>query len=146
MIREATQNDMPAVLALWMKSTIYGHPFIDENYWHESEALVRDIYLSAAQTWLYEEDGELKGFASIIENRFLAALFVAPEAVRSGIGSKLVQHVQQRYPSLILEVYQMNQGAVKFYHAQAFRIVDSAWQEETKQATWIMSWQAVQTP
>ncbi|EDE2237475.1 GNAT family N-acetyltransferase, partial [Salmonella enterica subsp. enterica serovar Kentucky] len=42
MIRKSQSEDMASILALWMKSTIYAHPFIEERYWHESEAIVRD--------------------------------------------------------------------------------------------------------
>ncbi|NDO82617.1 N-acetyltransferase [Citrobacter sp. NCU1] len=146
MIRESQSNDMAPLLALWMKSTQYAHPFIEARYWQESEQIVRDVYLPAAQTWVWEEDGILKGFASVMEARFLGALFVAPEAIRSGIGKALVQFVQQRFPVLSLEVYQKNQSAVNFYHAMGFRIEDSAWQEDTQHPTWIMSWRADQTP
>ncbi|HCQ6989624.1 TPA: GNAT family N-acetyltransferase, partial [Enterobacter hormaechei] len=45
-----------------------------------------------------------------------------------------------------LEVYQKNVRAVNFYHAQGFRIEDSAWQDDTQHPTWIMSWQADQMP
>ncbi|MNI75679.1 putative N-acetyltransferase YjaB [compost metagenome] len=82
----------------------------------------------------------------MMEARFLGALFVEPTAIRSGIGKALVQHVQQRFSLLSLEVYQKNQSAVNFYHALGFRIEDSAWQEETHHPTWIMNWQADQTP
>ena len=112
MIRESKAEDLPSILALWMESTIHAHPFIEERYWRESESVVRDVYLPAAQTWVWEEEGELKGFASVIDDRFLGALFVAPAAIRSGIGKALVQHVQQRFSILSLEVYQKNQSAV----------------------------------
>ncbi|MDW2642965.1 N-acetyltransferase [Citrobacter sp. HN-141] len=146
MIRESNADDLAPILALWMESTIFAHPFIEERYWRESEPIVRDVYLPAAQTWVWEENGVLKGFASVMEERFLGALFVEPAAIRSGIGKALVQHVQQRFSWLSLEVYQKNQSAVNFYHALGFRIEDSAWQEETHHPTWIMGWQADQTP
>lgn len=146
MIRKSQSEDMASILALWMKSTIYAHPFIEERYWHESEAIVRDVYLPAAPTWVWEENGQLKGFVSVLEARFVGALFVAPDALRHGIGKALLEYVQQRFPLLSLEVYQKNQSAVNFYHALGFRIEDSAWQEDTAHPTWIMSWQADQTP
>ncbi len=146
MIRESTVDDLAPILALWMESTIYAHPFIEERYWRESESIVRDVYLPAAQTWVWEEKGVLKGFASVMDTQFLGALFVEPSAIRRGIGKALVQYVQQRFSLLSLEVYQKNQSAVNFYHALGFRIEDSAWQEETQHPTWIMSWQAGQTP
>lgn len=146
MIRESRSSDLAPLLALWLESTIYAHPFIAERYWHESEAIVRDVYLPAAKTWVWEEKGKLKGFVSVLEERFLGALFVAPDVLRSGIGKALVQYVQQRFSFLSLEVYQKNQNAVNFYHALGFRIEDSAWQEETQHPTWIMGWQADQMP
>lgn len=97
------------------------------------------------ENWVWEEDGKLLGFVSIMEGRFLAAMFVAPKAVRRGIGKALMQYVQQRYPHLMLEVYQKNQPAIDFYQAQGFHIVDCAWQDETQLPTWIMSWPVVQT-
>lgn len=82
----------------------------------------------------------------MLEARFVGALFVAPDALRQGIGKTLLEFVQQRFPLLSLEVYQKNQSAVNFYHALGFRIEDSAWQEDTSHPTWIMSWQADQMP
>ena len=54
----------------------------------------------------------------------------------------LLDAVKQHYTDLSLEVYQKNCRAVNFYHAQGFRIEDSAWQDETRHPTWIMRWQA----
>lgn len=96
----------PALLELWLESTIWGHPFIKSSYWRDCIPLVRDAYLANAQNWVWEEDGKLLGFVSIMEGRFLAAMFVAPKAVRRGIGKALMQYVQQRHPHLMLEVYQ----------------------------------------
>ncbi|SQB40442.1 acetyltransferase [Citrobacter koseri] len=81
MIRESRTDDMASILTLWMESTIYAHPFIEARYWRESEPIVRDVYLPAAQTWVWEEAGLLKGFASVMEARFLGALFVTPDAI-----------------------------------------------------------------
>lgn len=146
MIRKWTAKSLDPVLTLWLESTTFAHPFIDEQYWHDSLALVRDVYLPAAQTWVWEENDTLLGFISVMDNQFVGALFVAPQALHRGIGSALLNEVKQRYPMLSLEVYQKNGRAVNFYHALGFRIEDGAWQEETKHPTWIMRWQVDQTP
>lgn len=145
MIRAARSDDLPALLELWLVSTTQAHPFIDENYWLESLGLVREVYLPGAQTWVWEDNG-LKGFISVMDARFIGALFVAPDALSQGIGKALIRHVMARFPDLSLEVYQKNTRAVHFYHRQGFRIEESAWQEETHHPTWIMRWQADQTP
>lgn len=142
MIRKWRSNDTTPLLRLWLESTIYAHPFIAEDYWRESEAIVRDVYLPAAETWVWNAHGEVQGFVSVMESRFIGALFVTPNAIGQGIGRALLDHVKQRFPALSLEVYQKNDRAVNFYHAQGFQIEDSAWQEDTQHPTWIMHWQA----
>lgn len=89
MIKQAQRSELPAILELWLESTTSGHPFIEESYWRDCIPLVRDAYLANAQNWVWEENGEFLGFASIMEGRFLAAMFVAPKAVRRGIGKAL---------------------------------------------------------
>lgn len=146
MIRKWDAKETRPLLTLWLESTIHAHPFINETYWHESVAVVRDVYLPAASTWVWEENATIKGFVSVMESRFIGALFVAPDAIRRGIGSALLDEVKQHYRWLSLEVYQKNVQAVNFYHAQGFRIEDCAWQDDTLQLTWIMHWPADQTP
>ena len=124
MIRKWDTKDTAPLLALWLDSTIHAHPFISESYWRDSVAVVRDVYLPAASTWVWERDGELKGFVSVLDSRFVGALFVAPDAIRQGIGRALLDEVKQHYAWLSLEVYQKNESAVSFYHAQGFRIED----------------------
>ncbi|QFH47887.1 N-acetyltransferase [Leclercia adecarboxylata] len=146
MIRKWLNDDVEPLLALWLESTAVAHPFIDAQYWQESEPVVREVYLPSAETWVWEEKGQLRGFISVMQSAYVGALFVDPAYAGQGIGHALIHHVQQRYPSLSLEVYQKNSRAVNFYHAQGFRIEDSAWQEDTQHPTWLMSWQADQTP
>lgn len=144
MIRNWDANETGPLLELWLESTIHAHPFIAESYWYDSLPIVRDVYLPAAQTWVWEKDGVLKGFISVMESRFIGALFVAPDAARQGIGSALIGEAKKHYDGLSLEVYQKNVQAVNFYHAQGFRIEDCAWQDETQHPTWIMHWSADQ--
>ncbi|MEG6306208.1 N-acetyltransferase [Enterobacter ludwigii] len=146
MIRKWESDNAGPLLSLWLESTTEAHPFISASYWKENEGMVRDVYLPAAETWVWEEDGMLRGFISVMQSQFVGALFVSTDFIGRGIGRALLNHVQQRFPYLSLEVYQKNVRAVNFYHAQGFRIEDSAWQDDTQHPTWIMSWQVDQTP
>lgn len=146
MIRKWQSDDPAPLLSLWLESTTAAHPFINADYWRENEAMVRDVYLPAAETWIWEEDDKPLGFVSVMQAQFVGALFVSMPFIGKGIGHALLNHVQQRFPYLTLEVYQKNIRAVNFYHEHGFRIEDSAWQDDTQHPTWIMSWQADQTP
>ncbi len=64
MIRKWVAKDNTPLLALWLDSTIHAHPFISESYWRDSVAVVRDVYLPAASTWVWERDGELKALSA----------------------------------------------------------------------------------
>ena len=68
MIRNWDANETGPLLELWLESTIHAHPFIAESYWHDSLAIVRDVYLPSAQTWVWEQDGVLKGFISVMSH------------------------------------------------------------------------------
>ncbi|HEM8068912.1 TPA: N-acetyltransferase [Klebsiella aerogenes] len=144
MIQKWDATETGPLLELWLESTIYAHPFIAESYWRESLEVVRDVYLPAAATWVWQENDARKGFVSVMDSRFVGALFVAPQAIRHGIGRALLDEVKQHYDWLSLEVYQKNVRAVNFYHAQGFRIEDCAWQDDTQHPTWIMHWPADQ--
>ena len=56
MIRKWDAKDNLPLLDLWLESTIHAHPFISESYWRDSVAVVRDVYLPAASTWVWERD------------------------------------------------------------------------------------------
>ena len=144
MIQKWDATETGPLLELWLESTIYAHPFIAESYWRDSLEVVRDVYLPAAATWVWQDDDVLKGFVSVMDSRFVGALFVAPQAIRHGIGRALLDEVKQHYDWLSLEVYQKNVRAVNFYRAQGFRIEDCAWQDDTQHPTWIMHWPADQ--
>ena len=81
---------MPAIMALWQVSTTEAHPFISAQYWHESEAVVRDTYLPNALTWVAEDKGEIIGFISVLDQQFIGALFVDKRYHGKGVGQLLM--------------------------------------------------------
>ncbi len=146
MIQLFNMGEMDALMALWLESTIDGHPFIPESYWYESLNLVRNVYIPQSKTWVYLHQQQMVGFISVMDRQFIGALFVAPSFAGQGIGGELLEKVKAEYPALSLEVYQKNRRAVHFYHRHGFHIEERAWQEETQHPTWIMNWQADRTP
>lgn len=151
MIRTYQPEDLDPLMQLWLTSTIAAHPFIAEQYWHESAPLVRHTYLPAARTWVYWQPGEhreatadnnkLVGFISILEEQLVGALFVEQSFHGKGIGKRLMNHIQQHYNALTLEVYQKNRRAYHFYRKQGFVVVERAYNAETKNTILTMQWQ-----
>lgn len=112
MIRDYRPEDL--ALLLWLESTTRSHPFINPTYWQESEPLVREQYIPNAETWVYEVEGTIVGFISVMEQRFVGALFVHHCWHGKGVGVALMTHVQQRFPVLNLEVYEQNRAPAPF--------------------------------
>ncbi|CFQ95745.1 acetyltransferase [Yersinia frederiksenii] len=150
MIRTARPEDLEAIMPLWLTSTIATHPFIAEQYWHESAPLVRNTYLPAALTWVYCQQEEppavtpvgntIVGFISILEEQLVGALFVEPSFHGKGVGKLLMDHAQQHYKALTLEVYQRNLRAYHFYRKQGFVVAERSYNAETKNFILTMQW------
>ncbi|MGM3175176.1 MULTISPECIES: N-acetyltransferase [Dickeya] len=141
MIRAYHTEDLDTLVPLWLESTTRAHPFIAPGYWQESEELVRNHYLPRAQTWVYETQQGIGGFISVMDQRFIGALFVHHSLYGHGAGAALMAHVQQRFPVLSLEVYQQNHRACAFYRKHGFMTVQESQQADTQACLLMMHWQ-----
>lgn len=140
MIRMYQPQDLAALLPLWLESTTLAHPFISPHYWQESLELVRNHYIPRSQTWVYEEKEGIGGFISVMDQRFIGALFVHHRFYGQGVGAALMEQVQQHFPILSLEVYQQNHRACTFYRKHGFVAVQESFQRETQATLLILQW------
>lgn len=138
MIRKLENRDINIIMDIWLKSTIKAHNFIDENYWRKNYNNVKNIYIPISDTFVYEDNGRIKGFVSIINNDFIGALFVDVNSQRMGIGSKLIDYAISIYGNLSLSVYKDNENAFAFYKNKNFKILSEEINKETKLLEYIM--------
>ncbi|KPL95834.1 MULTISPECIES: N-acetyltransferase [Vibrio] len=130
MIREYSAADTETVLDIWLAASIKAHNFIAPEFWESQVGNMRDIYLPASQTYVFQVDGEVRGFYSLYEG-ILAAIFVSTEYQGSGIGKQLIHHAKLECPNLSLNVYKENQATIQFYLSQGFSIVREQVDEHT---------------
>ena len=97
-------------------------------------------YFPNADNFVFEDKHKIKGFISIIDDKHIGALFIAPEYQNQKIGSKLINYVKKIYPFLSLNVYEKNTAAVGFYQRRGFKIVSKQIDEGTKETELLMSW------
>ena len=138
MIRKLENRDINIIMDIWLKSTIKAHNFIDENYWRKNYNNVKNIYIPISDTFVYEDNGRIKGFISIINNDFIGALFVDVNSQGMGIGSKLIDYAINIYENLSLSVYKDNENAFAFYKNKNFKILSEEVNKETKFLEYIM--------
>lgn len=142
MIRKFREEDLTKVMTIWTKGNFEAHPFIDKDYWLLNYNKVKDEYLKKAETYVYIENDEVKGFISILNNEYIGALFVKKEYQRQGIGRKLINFVKEKekYDKLILHVYEKNINAILFYTELGFKNQKIQIDEKTNEKEYVMEW------
>ena len=138
MIRKVESKDVDEIMGIWLESTIKAHNFISKEYWENSYDTVKNVYIPMAETFVYEDEEDIKGFISIINNEFIGALFVATQYQGSGIGKELIDYTIDRYKKLNLAVYKDNKRSVEFYINRGFKIVKEQVNEDSGQEEYLM--------
>ncbi|WP_172378915.1 N-acetyltransferase [Vibrio sp. Vb339] len=130
MIREYRPADNETVIDIWLTASIKAHDFVAPEFWESQVGNMRDIYIPASTTYVYQIDGEVRGFYSLYEG-VLAAIFVSPQHQGCGVGKQLIQHAKLECPNLSLNVYKENQATIEFYLSQGFSIASEQTDEHT---------------
>jgi len=138
MIRNIENKDIDKIMDIWLKSAIKAHTFISKDYWENSYNTVKDVYIPIAETFVYEDQEDIKGFISIINNEFIGALFVDVDAQGKGIGKSLIDYTLDKYNKLNLAVYKENQKSVDFYIHRGFKIIKEQINEDSAHKEYIM--------
>ncbi|MEW8993362.1 N-acetyltransferase [Clostridium sp.] len=139
-IRAFNIEDIEEVVDIWLNSNIAAHNFIHEDYWNSNYELVKTQYIPNSETYIYEEEGKVKGFLSIMKGEFIGAVFVNVNYQSKGIGKALINYAKERYNKLSLTVYEENIRAVEFYEREGFNIILSQIDEATGKNELMMKW------
>ncbi len=140
MIKQLEDYEIKEVMDLWLRTNIIAHSFIPEKYWIENYNVVMDEYLPFSTTFIYKEDGIIKGFISIRDDLFIGGLFVLEDYQGKGIGRKLLNCCKSLYSSLELGVYLKNENAVNFYKNCGFVVKSEQPDENSGFMEYTMSW------
>lgn len=139
MIRDVQNTDIEPVLDVWLRASIQAHDFIAPDFWRSQLAAMREVYLPAAMTRVFEADGVVAGFCSV-RGDSLAALFVSPEHQGGGIGKQLLEDAMASRSILDLAVYSANAPAIRFYERHGFVVLNEQLDEHTGHLEKVMRW------
>lgn len=140
MIRAAQEKDTPQIMDIWLNSNIQAHNFIPAGYWLENYDAIRDTYLPMSETIVWEEAGIVKGFASLLGESYVGALFVGRKFRNCGIGASLIGYIQKQKPLLHLAVFSENIDAIRFYRHVGFKILNEQRDADTGRNELLMCW------
>lgn len=138
MIRQLQNKDIDKIMEIWLESTIDAHKFISKEYWNENYNIVKDMYIPMSKTFVYEDNDDIRGFISVINNNFIGALFVEKNHQGQGIGKNLIDYAKNLYDNLSLAVYKENEKALEFYKKMEFKIISENINEDTNCVEYIM--------
>ena len=138
MIRKYQERDIETVLDIWLRASIKAHDFVDADFWVSQVDNMRNIYIPASETFVYERASKVVGFYALDENT-LAAIFVDPASQWVGIGKQLMKHVKEQRSTLSLSVYKENVASFNFYIAQGFTVVSEQVDDHTGHQEYTMS-------
>lgn len=140
MIREFNNNDLDAIIQIWLITNIETHNFIPEEYWTDHYSAVKEM-LPQAELYVYEDDQtkHIEGFIGLTGD-YIAGVFVRNEVQSKGIGKQLLNYVKNRKENLRLGVYQKNQRAICFYQREHFSIESENIDNDTGEKEFVMTW------
>lgn len=124
LLRTAGPEDAPAVVEVFRRSRVAAMPWLPALHSHEDDLAFFGGQIHEQHSWVIEIDGSIVAFA-IADAGWLNHLYVEPDLRGSGLGTLLVQHVQNTFPEgLQLWVFEGNAAARRFYAAHGFREVE----------------------
>lgn len=121
MVRKHTEKDLEIIMKIWQKSSTLAHPFLSSTFVEKVESDMRNVYIPGSDTWVYESDGVLVGFISMIDNE-IGGLFVMPEYHSKGLGTRLLDFVAKFNDQLEVEVFEKNEIGRSFYNKKGFNL------------------------
>lgn len=137
MIRAYREEDLDAVIEIWLNASVQAHHFVPQEYWQSQVENMRSIYIPASEVYVYEADEGMLGFYALHEDA-LAAIFVSPNNQGQGIGKQLLHHAKAKRSLLTLCVYKANLASYQFYISQGFKVVSEQLDHHTKQQEYTM--------
>jgi putative acetyltransferase len=139
LIRNYRETDLEEIVRLWYDASVLAHSFIPSSFWALNKTAMKEKYLPFSENLVFEEEGKVAGFISIVGKR-ICALFVAPEIQGNGIGRALIEHAMILKGNLALKVYRENETAFRFYEKRGFVAVGEETDEFTGCVQILMEW------
>ena len=130
MIRKHTEDDLEQLLTIWSLSSTKAHPFLKKEFVEKVSSDMRNLYMPNTETWVYEVEGEIIGFVSMMDNE-IGGLFVLPDNMGKGIGRQLVDFVSKSHKVLEVEVFEKNEIGRAFYDKYGFQAIKEFIHEES---------------
>jgi N-acetylglutamate synthase-like GNAT family acetyltransferase len=151
-IRRSVEADLAAILAIVNDAARAYHGVIPADRWHEPYMPAGELAREIAEGvifWVAEDEGRLVGVMGIQDKRDVALVrhaYVAPSAQRSGIGTRLLRHVEALVDKpILIGTWAAASWAIDFYRRNGFTVVPGGDKDRLLRTYWSIPARQIET-
>jgi N-acetylglutamate synthase-like GNAT family acetyltransferase len=142
-VRISEQADLPEILTIVNEAAQAYRGIIPDDRWHEPymppDELLREMR-QGVTFWVAEADARILGVMGIQDKGAVALVrhaYVAPTAQRTGVGTKLLRHVQQLTKTpVLIGTWSDATWAIDFYRRNGFALVSRSETDRLLRTYW----------
>ena len=120
-LTERIEKDIAKLTDVWRASVVATHTFLSADEIAQIEPFVPTALKNVQHLVTAIDDNDLFIAFMGVENNRLEMLFVAPQYIGQGIGSKLIEYGIEKYQINEVTVNEQNPKAVGFYEHLGFK-------------------------
>lgn len=152
LIRESVEADFPAILAIVNDAARAYQGVIPADRWHEPYMPADDLQREIADGvafWVVEQDGRVTGVMGIQDKGDVALVrhaYVASTTQRSGIGTRLLRHVEGLVDKpILIGTWAAASWAIEFYRRNGFVVVSDSERDRLLRTYWSIPARQIET-
>jgi N-acetylglutamate synthase-like GNAT family acetyltransferase len=151
-IRRSVDSDRPSILAIINDAAQAYRGVIPADRWHEpymsADELAREI-AAGVEFWVAEEEGRVLGVMGIQDKGDVALVrhaYTATTLQRSGLGTKLLRHVQGLADKpILIGTWASAVWAIGFYQRNGFTVLSDADKDRLLRTYWSIPERQIET-
>jgi N-acetylglutamate synthase-like GNAT family acetyltransferase len=152
LIRQSAAGDFAGILRIINDAAVAYRGVIPADRWHEPYMSANDLETQIAEGvtfWIGEQEGRLLGVMGI-QNKGDVALvrhaYVASTAQRSGVGTKLLRHIEGLVDGpILIGTWAAASWAIEFYRRNGFDMVSHADKDRLLRKYWSIPARQIET-
>jgi N-acetylglutamate synthase-like GNAT family acetyltransferase len=152
LIRQSVAADFSVILAIVNDAAQAYRGVIPIDRWHEpymsTDELEREI-AEGVRFWVAEQEGRVLGVMGIQDKGEVALVrhaYVAPTTQRTGVGTRLLRHVEGLIDKpILIGTWAAASWAIEFYRRNGFTVVTSSQKDRLLRTYWSIPARQIET-
>jgi N-acetylglutamate synthase-like GNAT family acetyltransferase len=151
-IRRSVEADFAGILGIINDAAVAYRGVIPADRWHDPYMSASDLEIQMQEGvvfWIAEQDGRLLGVMGIQDKGDVALVrhaYVASTTQRSGVGTKLLRHVEGLVDKpVLIGTWAAASWAIEFYRRNGFTMVSDADKDRLLRKYWSIPARQIET-